>query len=126
MRSRDRARQAALLAEVVALRTTVAQLRSALEQTEAARAASAAAPSGTALLLPLVRLALAREAEPSLTREMALALSAPDRGQDIARTEIVLADLPERSLLDPKADRDGEPRDHATADSAEQASRKSA
>ena len=59
-----------------------------------------AGPPAT-LELPLVRLALARSAGRSLTREMAAALASPDRSQDTARTEIVLADLPERGAARP-------------------------
>lgn len=119
-------------AEVVALRALVAELRTDLEATlsrsaelEAKLAAASApvvveqaAPAGPALHLPLVRLALDREVEPALTREMALALSAPDRGEDTATTEFVLGDLPERHLLDPRADRGSEPVDPVTADEA--------
>ncbi len=133
VRSRNRARTAALRAEVVALRATVAELRADLETTlarsaelaaelTAARAAAvpvavepAAAPAGPSLQLPLVRLALDREAEPALTYDMALALAAPDRGQDTARTDIVLRDLPERTLLDPRSDRDDDAADPAAA-----------
>ncbi|MGH8893659.1 MAG: hypothetical protein ACRDWY_10210 [Actinomycetes bacterium] len=140
LRSRDSARLAALRAEVVAMRATVAELRGQLDATlarqaelnaqnsqladelDAARASlpvepvvvpEPEAPAAPALQLPLVRLALAREVEPALTREMALALTAPDRGEDTAATEIVLRDLPEGELLDPKADRDSAPVDHA-------------
>lgn len=147
VRSRDDVRAAALEAEVVALRATVAGLRADLESAltrsaelsahleqaradaaaaEAAAAAATAAvepeveaaPPVVSLQLPLVRMALAREAEPALTRDMALALTTPDRGEDTARTEIVLRDLPEHPLLDPKADRDREPVDHAAAAAA--------
>ena len=148
VRSRDDVRAAALEAEVVALRATVAGLRADLESAmarsaelsahleqaradaaaaEAAAVAAAAAavepevegaPPVVSLQLPLVRMALAREAEPALTRDMALALTTPDRGEDTARTEIVLRDLPEHPLLDPKADRDREPVDHAAAAAA--------
>lgn len=147
VRSRDDVRAAALEAEVVALRATVAGLRADLESAltrsaelsahleqaradaAAAKAAAAAAtaavepeveaaPPVVSLQLPLVRMALAREAEPALTRDMALALTTPDRGEDTARTEIVLRDLPEHPLLDPKADRDREPVDHAAAAAA--------
>jgi hypothetical protein len=152
VRSRNRARRAALLAEVAALRVTVAEMRAALDHAEAA-AARLAADLATAraelttttvhlaaaqaelvatreqlrapvqgpalppatLEMPLVRLALSRAVQPVLTREMALALAAPDRSPDTAPTEIILADLPERPLLDPKADRDAEPRDPAAA-----------
>lgn len=113
-------------AEVVALRVLVAELRADLETTLArsaeltAELAAArtpvvvpAAPAGPSLQLPLVRLALDRAVEPALTRDMALALSAPDRGEDTASTEIVLGGLPERSLLDPREDRDSEPVDPA-------------
>lgn len=158
VRSRNRARRAALLAEVAALRVTVAEMRAALEHAEtqaaqlaadlattraelttttvhlaaaqaelvAAREQLAAPVQGpvmppATLEMPLVRLALSRAVQPVLTRDMALALAAPDRSPDSARTEIVLADLPERPLLDPKVDRDSEPRDAATAEQAERA-----
>ena len=119
------ARAAALHAEVIGLRSTVTALRRDLDlalarsaELAARLAADAAAPVEMAappvlLELPLLRLALARVAEPPLTREMAVALSAPDRGEDTATVEIVLADLPERSLLDPLTDRDTELRDLA-------------
>jgi hypothetical protein len=152
VRSRNRARRAALLAEVAALRVTVAEMRSALEhaETEAARLAADLATTRAELTttnvhlaaakaelvatreqlaapvqgptlppatleMPLVRLALARSVQPVLTRDMALALASPDRGPDTARTEIVLADLPERPLLDPRADRDTEAIDDAAS-----------
>lgn len=153
VRSRDDVRTAALEAEVVALRATVAVLRADLETAlarsaeltahlEQARADAAAAEAAAAvasaaaepevqtappvvsLQLPLVRMALEREAEPALTRDMAIALSTPDRGEDTARTEIVLRDLPEHPLLDPKADRDREPVDHATETVHEETTRR--
>lgn len=153
VRSRDDVRTAALEAEVVALRATVAGLRADLETAlarsaeltahleqaradaaaaEAAAAVAAAAaepevqtaPPVVSLQLPLVRMALEREAEPALTRDMAIALSTPDRGEDTARTEIVLRDLPEHPLLDPKADRDREPVDHATETVHEETARR--
>jgi hypothetical protein len=153
VRSRNRARRAALLAEVAALRVTVAEMRAAVAHAEAEAARLAAdlattraelttttvelattrAELATAreqltapvhgpvmppatLEMPLVRLALSRsvQVQPLLTREMAIALASPDRGPDTVRTEIVLADLPERPLLDPKADRDTEARDDIT------------
>lgn len=122
VRSTRRAQVAALSAEVIGLRVTVAEMRDAVARAEAraeelaaelaiARALATAPVQGPAALppagppptleLPLVRLALARSAGRSLTREMAAALASPDRGADTARTEIVLADLPERGLLDP-------------------------
>lgn len=119
------ARAAALQAEVIGLRATVTALRRDLDlalarsaELAARLAADAAAPVEAVappvlLELPLLRLALTRVAEPALTREMAIALSAPDRGEDTARVEIVLADLPERSLLDPLTDRSTELRDLA-------------
>lgn len=116
------ARAAALQAEVIALRATVASLREDLEtalargtELAARLAAEAAAPlvAPATLELPLVRLALAREVDPPLSREMAVALAAPDRGEDTARVEIVLAEFPERPLLDPVFDRDSELRDLA-------------
>jgi len=126
-------RTAALHAEVIALRATVSSLRRDLDSALArgselaARLSAEAALTTPALLsglpvqsmppvtleLPLVRLALQRVAEPPLTREMAVALASPDRGEDSALVEIVLADLPEHALLDPRADRDGELRDLA-------------
>jgi hypothetical protein len=158
VRSRNRARRAALLAEVAALRVTVAEMRAALEhaETQAARLAADLATTRAELTtttvhlaatraelaaarellvapvqgpvlppatleMPLVRLALSRSVQPVLTRDMAVALASPDRGADTARTEIVLADLPERPLLDPKADRDNEPRDAALAKAADDA-----
>lgn len=136
VRSTRRAQVAALSAEVIALRVTVAEMRDAVARAEA-RAESLAAelavtrelaaapvqgpaampPAGppATLELPLVRLALARSAGRSLTREMAAALASPDRSQDTARTEIVLADLPERGLLDPVTDRTADPVDPAAA-----------
>lgn len=60
-----------------------------------------------------MRLALERVADPPLTREMALALAAPDRGADTAEVRILLGDLPERRLLDPVEDRESELRDLA-------------
>jgi hypothetical protein len=147
------ARAAALRAEVIALRATVATLRADLDaalarsaeletrlaaSTEAAAVAAAVpeAPAAPTLDLPLVRLALSRQIGPPLTRDMAEALSSPDRGQDTASVEIVLGrrtdapeqapaeqvpaaakvasrDLPERDLLDPLADRDGDLREIA-------------
>ena len=120
------ARTAALHAEVVALRATVTALRRDLDvalahsaELTARLAAATAAPvvpdaaAPVLLELPLLRLALTRVAEPPLTREMAIALSAPDRGEDTAPVEIVLADLPEHSLLDPLTDRGTDLRDLA-------------
>jgi len=109
---------------VIALRVIVASLREDLEtalsrgtelaeQLAAVTAAAAAAPAPATLELPLMQLALSREAEPPLTREMAAALAAPDRGEDSARVDIVLVDLPEGELLDPLAGRDGDLRDIA-------------
>jgi len=74
-----------LYAEVIALRVTVASLRADLD------GALAGAPLVT-LDLPLVRLALSREVEPALTRDMARALAAPDRGLDSANVRIVMAE----------------------------------
>ena len=147
-RSGQKARLAALDAEVVALRLTVAQMREAVAAAEATATAVAAELADTrerlaasrelltapaqgpaampvtgppvALELPLVRLALARTAGRTLDREMAAALAAADRSPDAARTEIVLSDLPERALLDPVADRAAAPVDPvaATADAS--------
>ena len=161
VRSRDRARTAALQAEVVALRSVVAQLRDELgrvraEATAAAEAAAAAvvapvpAPAAAELAevrwvtlqMPLVQLALGDPTDVTQGPEVAAALANPDRGLDTAETEIVLdpapvldpaavlehalartpadrlawtvlANLPERPLLDPRSDRDSEPRDPA-------------
>ena len=129
LRSRASVRTAAMRAEILALRATVAALQEELDTLRAAAAAAAAereaAPAvrpaaaaqaaGSTLDLPLVRLAL---------DDVAV-----DRGADAALTEIVLttspvtatgeavtlADLPERVLLDPAEDRDAEPVDLATA-----------
>ena len=151
VRSRDRARTAALQAEVVALRSVVAQLRDELGRVraEAAAAAAAAVVAQAAvpapelaevrwvtLQMPLVQLALGDPADVTQGPEVAAALAHPDRGLDTAETEIVLdpvlepaaalartpadrlawtvlANLPERPLLDPRSDRDSEPRDPA-------------
>lgn len=134
VRSTRRAQLAALSAEVIALRVTVAEMRDAVVRAEAradalaaelatARELAAAPVQGPAALppagppatleLPLVRLALARAAGRTLDREMAAALASPDRGPDTAPTEIVLADLPERQLLDATLDRDAQPVDPA-------------
>jgi hypothetical protein len=137
VRSRDRARTAALQAEVVALRATVARLRDELAQVRAAAAVPAAAPapvtalhevSWVTLQMPLVQLALGDPEDVAAGPEVAAALAAPDRSPDTAETEIVLepapaaklawtvlANLPEGPLLDPRADRDAEPRDPAAA-----------
>ena len=158
VRSRDRARTAALQAEVVALRSVVAQLRDELGRVRAEAAAAAAAAAVVApamapapelaevrwvtLQMPLVQLALGDPADVTQGPEVAAALAHPDRGEDTAETEIVLtpaqeldpaavlehalartpadrlawtvlANLPERPLLDPRSDRDSEPRDPA-------------
>jgi len=155
VRSRDRARTAALQAEVVALRSLVAELREELGRVRAEAAASAAAAVAAAapapepaevrwvtLQVPLVQLALGDPADVTKGPEVAAALAHPDRGEDTAETEIVLdpapalepaavleqalarppadrlawtvlANLPERPLLDPRSDRDSEPRDPA-------------
>ena len=151
VRSRDRARTAALQAEVVALRSVVAQLRDELGRVRAEAAAVAAAavvaPAAApapelaevrwvTLQMPLVQLALGDPADVTQGPEVAAALAHPDRGLDTAETEIVLdpvlepaaalartpadrlawtvlANLPERPLLDPRSDRDSEPRDPA-------------
>jgi len=138
-RSGQKARLAALDAEVVALRLTVAQMREAVASAEATATALAAELAATreqltapaqgpavpelgppvALELPLVRLALARTAGRTLDREMAAALATADRSPDTVRTEIVLSDLPERSLLDPASDRGSEPADSALASTAD-------
>jgi hypothetical protein len=163
VRSRDRARTAALQAEVVALRSLVAELREELGRVRAEAAAAAAASAAAAvapavpapaelaevrwvtLQMPLVQLALGDPADVTKGPEVAAALAHPDRGADTAETEIVLdpapapagaptpapaaaaagpadrlawtvlANLPERPLLDPRSDRDSEPRDPAAS-----------
>ena len=157
VRSRDRARTAALQAEVVALRSIVAELREELGRVRAEAAAAAAAVAEAAVVvpapvsapaevrwvtlqMPLVQVALGDPADVTKGPEVAAALAHPDRGEDTAETEIVLdpapapalepaaavlvtpadrlawtvlANLPERPLLDPRSDRDSEPRDPA-------------
>ena len=140
VRSRDEARTAALRAEVVALRATVAELRAELIRVQAEAAAVPAAVAAPELVaatadvgwvtlqMPLVKLALADPGEVAAGPDVAAALAAPDRSEDTVETEIVLemspapadrlawsvlANLPERRLLDPKADRDQQPVDHA-------------
>lgn len=132
VRSRDRARTAALQAEVVALRATVTSLRAELAAVQAAAVVpepvAAAEPSWVTLRMPLVRLALGDPADVASGPDVAAALASPDRSPDTAETEIVLqpapmpadklawtvlAQLPERPLLDPRTDRDAEPRDPA-------------
>lgn len=138
MRSRDRARTAALQAEVVALRSIIAELQAELAKlrTQAAEPPAAEAADGhwVTLRMPLVRLALRDPDELVAGPDVAAALAAPDRGPDTADTKIVLepaaamapapadhlawrilAGLPERGLLDPRTDRDAEPRDPAAA-----------
>jgi hypothetical protein len=131
--TRNSVRTAALRAEIIALRATVASLQAELETLRSATAATAPlpasaptpatappapkpealtipAPGPVVLDLPLIRLALAGVAV--------------DRGEDSIRTEIVLptpvtadgravalADLPERRLLDPAHDRPTDPVD---------------
>ena len=141
VRSRDGARTAALQAEVVALRATVTSLRAELAAVQAAalvpQPVAAAEPGWVSLRMPLVRLALGDPEDVAAGPDVAAALASPDRGPDTAETEIrlepapipadklawtVLAHLPERPLLDPRIDRDAEPRDPA----AEATSRESA
>ena len=132
LRSRNRVRVAALRAEILALRATVASLQEELARLREAEAVAAAARTsavepgaptrGVMLDLPLVRLALADVAV--------------DRGHDTALTEIVLepasapadrlawsvlANLPERPLLDPRLDRATDPVDHAAEPAARHA-----
>ena len=128
VRSRDSARVAALGAEVVALRATVVELRADLEL---ARARAEAATIGAdqrwlSMRLPLVQVALADpiaalaspdrspdvpvevvEAAPAAVAEAAPAAVAEDAPSTrMARMAwSVLANLPERDLLDPRTDR---------------------
>jgi len=140
VRSRDEARTAALRAEVVALRATVAELRAelaALRSVEAVGiapvvaepvAAGAAEVGWVTLQMPLVKLALGDPDAVATGPDVAAALASPDRGEDTVEIELVLepspppadrlawsvlANLPERRLLDPTADRDQEPVDHS-------------
>jgi hypothetical protein len=140
VRSRDEARAAALRAEVVALRATVVELRAELARVraEAVSAAASAVPESAVaapadagrltLQMPLVKLALGDPDDVAAGPDAAAALAAADRSADTVITEIVLepspapadrlawsvlANLPERRLLDPRADRDQEPHDHA-------------
>jgi hypothetical protein len=140
VRSRDEARTAALRAEVVALRATVAGLRAELArvQADAARVTAPASPepavAATAdlgwvtLQMPLVKLALGDPDDVAAGPDVAAALAAPDRSADTVQVELVLeptpapadrlawsvlANLPERRLLDPTVDRDQEPVDHS-------------
>ena len=142
MRSRDRARTAALRAEVVALRSTVAALQAELAKLRADAAAAAETTETTVatdqhwvtLRMPLVKLALGDPDELTSGPDVAAALAAPDHGADTAETKIVLepaaamapapadhlawrvlAGLPEGPLLDPRTDRDTEPCDPAAA-----------
>ena len=138
VRSRDKARAAALAAEVVALRATVAELRAELARVRAEAAATvaravpveitAADPRWVTLQMPLVKLALGDPDAVATGPDVAAALASPDRGEDTVEVELVLvptpppadrlawsvlANLPERRLLDPTADRDQDPVDHA-------------
>jgi hypothetical protein len=123
-RSDRAARIAALQAEVVALRATVLALRSELD------VAQAPAPAGPSPLqmrwvtlnLPLVRAALqpdeaAPEADAAVPAGAAPMIELDLRAHE-ARKELVLADLPEAALLDPRQDRDAEVSDPATDDDA--------
>ena len=89
---------------------------------------AAAVPGWVTLRMPLVRLALGDPDDVAAGPDVAAALASPDRSPDTAETEIVLqpaptpadklawtvlAQLPERPLLDPRTDRDAEPRDPA-------------
>jgi hypothetical protein len=104
---------------VVALRAAVHALRGELDAAwESAAAASVAARAAEAarwaLAMPLVQAALAPSevaetraaaGTPSMTGVTTIAL---DLRPDTARTEIVLADLPESALLDPRKARDAD------------------
>jgi hypothetical protein len=142
VRSRDKARAAALAAEVVALRATVTELHAELARVRAEAAAAVARavpveiteadPRWVTLQMPLVKLALGDPTDVTTGPDVAAALASPDRSADTVQTEIVLqptpapadkmawsvlANLPERPLLDPRADRDQEPRDVARPES---------
>lgn len=160
VRSRDKARSAALEAEVVALRATVLELRAELDRARVDAAVSAAAaataleaaqaaqttaagprPGWVTIEMPLVTLALRDPAEVAAGPDVAAALAAPDRSPDAVDTEIVLeptpapddrlawrvlANLPERPLLDPRLDRDQEPADPAVGTSTPAEQRRTA
>ena len=80
------------------------------------------------LQMPLVKLALGDPDAVATGPDVAAALASPDRGEDTVEIELVLepspppadrlawsvlANLPERRLLDPKTDRDQQPVDHS-------------
>ena len=97
VRSRDNVRVAALQAEIAALRATVARLEAQLAE---AQLAEARGRRGLALEVPLVTLALSGT---EVDR-------GPEAVTEIALPEPVVAEtkpvLPERELLDPRADRE--------------------
>jgi len=153
VRSRDEARTAALRAEVVALRATVAELRAelaAMRSVEAPAtapvaaepvAAEAAGVGWVTLQMPLVKLALGDPDAVATGPDVAAALASPDRGEDTVEIELVLepspppadrlawsvlANLPERRLLDPKTDRDQQPRDVAVVETPGREERRTA
>jgi hypothetical protein len=132
-----RAEVVALRATVAELRAELASLRSA-QAVEAVHAVQAGVAEPVAaespdvgwvtLRMPLVKLALGDPAAVATGPDVAAALASPDRGEDTVAIELVLepspppadrlawsvlANLPERRLLDPTADRDQEPVDHS-------------
>lgn len=136
-----RATVAELRAELAWMTRAAAEATEAAELAQAATTA-AAAPAAmpqksveqavetgwVTLRMPLVKLALGDPAAVATGPEVATALATADRSADTVFTEIVLepapapadrlawsvlANLPERRLLDPKVDRDQEPRDLA-------------
>lgn len=106
-RSDRAARRAALQAEVVALRATVLALRAELDAVQVS-VSTAAGPSPlemrwVTLNLPLLRAAL----EPVAPVEPAsiIELDLREHAAGGSGKELVLADLPEAALLDPRHDR---------------------
>lgn len=129
----------ALRATVAELRSELARIQVAAAAAEQARVAAveraeafetAAELRWTTLRMPLVKVALGDPADVTSGPEVAAALAGADRSEDTVITEIVLeptpapadrlawsvlANLPERRLLDPKTDRDQQPRDVVAA-----------
>jgi len=131
LRTRNRVRTAALRAEIFALRATVSALQAELvmlRELSAAQATAAVAPPAPAAVetaTPATAAAAPAGVSPMAASPASLTLALPlmrlalsdvvvDRGRDTALTEIVLGDLPERPLLDPRTDRDAQAVDVAT------------
>ena len=125
-----RATVAELRAELTALRSAEAVVAEqvAAEQVAAEPVAQSAEIGWVTLQMPLVKMALGDPDAVATGPDVAAALASPDRGEDTVAIELVLApspppadrlawsvlaNLPERQLLDPTADRDQEPVDHS-------------